>query len=225
VAGGGYLANDGTTYPLIATSGDSGSSWAYTLDANGPTPSNLFSGFFNGVSCSGSHCVAAGEYQTSAHQYLMIATSTNSGGSWTYTLDGSSNPPAGGDNGGAFKAVNCSGSICVAGGSYITNVATNYPVIASSIDGGSLWTYTLDSSTSLPLPSDYNGNGSFFAVTCSGQICVAGGQYQNNTGITYPLIASSKNGGGSWTYSFDSSTSPLPSGFFSNGVFEGTSIQ
>ena len=112
--------------------------------------------------------VAAGSYQdTNETSYPLLATSSDSGASWVYTLDSATSPsvPSRFSNDGSFNGVSCRGLNCVAAGSYTSTngISQNpeYPLLATSSDGGVSWTYTLDSTTSPSVPSDYSNNARF----------------------------------------------------------------
>ncbi|MFI4919073.1 MAG: hypothetical protein ACHP65_05920, partial [Legionellales bacterium] len=212
-------------YPLIASSKDGGNTWSYTLDSATATsvPADFNSGgSFNSVSCSGQTCVAAGSYSNgSSVQYPLIASSKDGGNTWSYTLDSvtATSVPANFNNGGNFNNVSCSGLACIAAGAYSNNAGVQYPLIASSKDGGNTWTYTLDNATATSVPADFNNSGNFNSASCGGQVCVAAGSYSNNTGVQveYPLIASSQDGGNTWSYTLDSTTATsVPADFNPN---------
>jgi hypothetical protein len=87
----------------------------------------------------------------------------------------------------------------VASGSY-SNGTNVYPLLAKSMDGGVSWSYAIDSLT----PTLPNGttSGHFTSANCSGQTCLAAGQYSNDSKV-YPLLALSTDGGASWSYRID----------------------
>ena len=226
IAAGQYLSSDNLTYPYIATSTDNGISWIPTLDSstNSSLPTNYQqNGVFNSVTCTNNNCIAVGNYySTSNIQYPLITTSTNSGLTWETTLDYTL-LPSNYIRGGQFNSVTCSNTNCVAVGMYTKSELKGYPLIATSVNSGLSWTYTLDDSMPATAPSGYFNNGKFSDVACTGSHCVAVGSYQSkigNTPFNFPLIASSNNSGQSWTYTLDRSTSSeLPSDFSKSSVF------
>lgn len=153
VAAGSY--NDGTTKrPLLAFSNDSGQTWTYPAATNAPvfSPVNLHpfvnSGeFWDGaLSCSGTTCVAGGQYFDGTILRPMLAVTSDSGATWTFpasvtelNFSPSATHPFGGTYA-EFYAVNCSGSVCTAGGSYNDGVAER-PMIGVSQDSGLTWTF------------------------------------------------------------------------------------
>lgn len=221
-------------YPLLASSPDGGATWAYMIDSSTPmVPAEYYnqgaSNGFNGSSCAGQNCIAAGSYQTTAlnnPSYPLLASSANGGTTWAYTIDSQTTPSVPSDytSSGSFRTASCAGLNCIAAGSYQTVAMTNptYPLLVSSINGGATWTYTIDSATP-GLPTDYNSGvligtaiGVFASSTCNGLICVAAGGYQSNTTTSYPFLASSTNGGTTWTFPITSTT--LPADYYGNGI-------
>ena len=231
VAGNYSVDSSISLYPLLATSANGGATWTYTIDSNTPrVPAGYYGqGVFNASSCAGLNCIAAGSYQTTAMNnptYPLLASSTNGGTTWTYTIDSQTTPsvPTNYTLSGSFQATSCAGLHCIAAGSYQTGAVTNptYPLLASSTDGGRTWTYTIDS-TSPGLPMDYNSGvligtaiGVFSSATCNGLTCVAAGSYQSNNTKTYPFLASSTNGGATWSFPITRATTPTD--YYDNGI-------
>ena len=101
----------------------------------------------------------------------MVASSADAGKTWTYTIDNQTSPsvPAGFTNSGYFNSANCNGFICVATGYYLggsNQPYIQYPLIASSTDGGASWKYTLDSAQPTR-PSDYYTAGVFYSASAN----------------------------------------------------------
>ncbi|MCW8408822.1 glycoside hydrolase [Legionella sp. PATHC035] len=217
VTGGFYTDSLNTQYPILAHSQNGGTSWTYVIDKSKSLPLGYAgSGVFSGVSCSGLHCVAGGQYADSSIRYPLLAYSQNGGATWTYAIDQSKTLPSGFANLGTFYSVGCSGLNCVAGGQYSDGL-TQYPLLAYSQNGGATWTYTIEKGKNLP--AGFANGGLFFNVNCSGLNCVAGGQYSDGS-IVYPLLASSLDGGTTWTYTIEKAKN-LPSGFTDKGTFLG----
>ncbi|KTC81164.1 BNR/Asp-box repeat containing protein [Legionella cherrii] len=215
VAGGFYADSLNTQYPILANSQNGGTTWTYVIDKSKSLPTGYAgSGVFYGVSCSGLHCVAGGQYADSSIRYPILAYSQNGGATWTYAIDKSKTLPSGFANLGTFYSVSCSGLNCVAGGQYSDGL-TQYPLLAYSQNGGATWTYTIEKGKNLP--AGFADGGLFFSVNCSGLNCVAGGQYSDGS-ILYPLLASSQDGGTTWTYTIAKGKN-LPAGFTDNGTF------
>lgn len=223
VVGGQYFSDDlnNTLYPLLAMSTNGGLNWTYTIDSSSPTtqPANYDNyGLFNTTSCSSNNCIAAGQYNDGTTTYPLLATSTQDNASWIYTID-STTLPSNYDSLGIFNASSCSDSTCIAAGKYVINISgTNqYPLLANSSDGGLSWVYAIDSSSGT-LPQDYSSGGEFNGASCSGNNCIAAGQY-SNINSQYPLLAASSDGGTTWVDKIDSNSSTN----FINGAFTSAS--
>ena len=231
----GY-SNDGNTlisYPLIVSATNTGASWSIILGTSSSTaglPSDYHSNGVLDACFSGSTAFAVGSYSNSSYDiYPLIMTSTNSGDTWTSTLDSSNissvlGPYYGQANLYGITCLSDTPTTCIAVGSYMSTSTTRYPFIVISTNSGSTW-----SNSTLTLPSDYDSTSSGFTnqqallgITCSGSTCVAMGNYMStNNSIVYPLIVTSTNSGGSWTSTLDSSTPSLPSGYsgYPNGLY------
>lgn len=206
IAVGYYGTNISKSYGMIATSQDKGLSWNYTLDSSNVPVDYDNSESLNAASCVGSICVTAGEYyDINSNRYGLAATSSDNGGTWNYTIT-SANPAPGYTAYARFSGVSCTSSSCVIVGQY-TAGANEYPMIATSVNGGTSWSYTLDNSS--PTPTGYTNNASLTNVSCQGSNCVAGGMYI--TATDYALIAFSSDAGANWTYTLDNTQ--LPSDF------------
>ena len=235
IAAGTYsVASPPRLYPLLATSSTGGTTWLYTIDSNTPmVPAGYYNqgvlNGFNGSSCAGLNCIAVGSYQTVAMNnptYPLVASSTNGGATWVYTIDSHTSPSVPSDytSSGSFISASCAGLNCIAAGSYQTVAMNNptYPLVASSTNGGATWAYTIDNATS-GLPMDYKSGvligtamGVFASSTCNGLTCIAAGSYQSINMKAYPFLASSTNGGTTWTFPITSNT--LPADYYGSGI-------
>ncbi len=134
----------------------------------------------------------------------LLAQTSN--GTWSYPASFINNFPASP----AFTrpdvyTTSCSGNLCVAVGE--DNSSEEFGFVGVSTDGGINWTFPIGATSTYP--SDYNGEIGFNGASCVGNTCVAVGQYFENTNETMdPLIATSTNGGSTWTYTADSSNLP-----------------
>ena len=228
VAVGSYLEeNLSSNFQLAAESVGNSTTWNYVIDSSDSYPTDEIGGQFRSVSCDGSNCIAAGNYDNKTLPYPLLAVSTSAGGSWSYVVDGStpSTPPNNYGGQGIFVSASCSGLNCIAGGSYIDSVSGNtYPLLAASINGGQAWKYVIDSGSNA-LPTDYlTGNG-FNSVSCTGLYCTAAGQYTSSS-VTPPnnaLLLESIDGGQTWTTVVDSTlpTTP-PHNYEGAGIFYAT---
>lgn len=242
-----------STFPLLARSIDGGASWTYILDStNVPArPTNYNdSGVFNTTSCDGINCVAAGNYKgpdldappSPRVMFPLLAHSSDIGLTWAYVID-RDNPaihPFQYASNGNFNSASCSGNICVAVGRYIAIINQQghafyaYPLLANSTDGGTTWAYRIDGTATPPggpgfttlLPADYYNLGVFNSATCTGLNCITAGQYSVSftaAGPLYPFLAYSTDGGITWSYSIDSTHTPLPADYNNQGILKTTS--
>ncbi|MFJ1268660.1 sialidase family protein [Legionella lytica] len=221
VASGSYLPTSGDIKPLVMSSSNNGATWGASLSSISPTPpAGFLSGQINGVSCSGSVCVAVGTFTSSA-AYPLAATSSNAGQTWSYTITAATPQlPADffpGDNS-YFSGVSCSGTICIAVGSYLKDSANSFPLLAASSNGGQSWTYRVNSTYPL-LTGDTMENGYFNTASCKGTYCMAAGTYTSTSGTSYPLVAVSSDGGVTWVYKVDAVFPALPADYSYGGVF------
>ncbi|USQ15261.1 hypothetical protein J2N86_14965 (plasmid) [Legionella lytica] len=218
---GSYRATDGNTYSMLAQSTDGGALWSYKLDSATVLPTGFSNnGQFASASCSGSTCTAVGSYRaTDGKTYSMLAQSTDGGAHWSYKLDSATVLPTGFSNNGQFASTSCSGSTCTAVGSYRATDGNTYSMLAQSTDGGTHWSYKLDSATVLPM--GFSNNGQFASTNCSGSTYTAVGSYTATDGSTYPMLAQSTDGGNHWSYKLDNATT-LPGDFNGTGTFLST---
>lgn len=133
--------------------------------------------------------IAGGTYNnTLGIRYPFVAKSTDGGAHWNYILDSSNTSiPADFNTISNFNQPICNGANCIFSGQYTTNGMSNKPLLASSQDGGTTWTYTITSTTPA-LPGDFISDGILYNGSCSGHNCIAGGTYYNGTNY-FPLIA------------------------------------
>lgn len=231
-AAGKYVTNsDSYIYPLLVLSKDGGTTWDAKITSLTPALPDDYLTFanyqvFNSVSCSGQACVAGGQYLSKSPcslQFPLLAASTDGGNTWSYqitsNIDSEISDYA---DGGGFNSVSCTGLLCVAVGQYTSEDTYQYPLLATSEDGGMTWKYRITSLTN-NLPANAT-QGVFNSVTCIGNNCVAGGRY--NDGTTFvPWIAVSNDGGKTWKFTLDSQTNPsVPVGYNSDGNFTGTTM-
>lgn len=221
IAVGSYDDFSLVTYPWVGLSTNNGSTWTFPIDSNTLVDDYSGNGVFYSASCSGKTCVAAGSYRNNENNtYPLVMTSSDQGQTWTYTMD-SSKPllPADFLSSGGFGQVYsaaCSGDICVVGGVY-QNENGAFPLLANSSNGGKTWTYRITSSYP-KMTSDTMVEGNFKVVQCKGTTCFAAGGYSNGT-KNYPLLAVSRDGGITWSYSINSVYPTLSSDYQDNGLF------
>ncbi|MFC3909187.1 hypothetical protein ACFORL_08900 [Legionella dresdenensis] len=221
IAAGMY--SDGiSTYPLLAASQDSGNTWSYAADVSStslPVPF-VYGGFNGGASCSGNTCIATGYYDDGTVILPLLALSQDGGVTWTYPTDIRTALPSPFNYGFFGKGASCSGSVCIAGGTYNDGIQ-NRPLLALSQDGGVSWSYPAAISSGA-LPSPFNYGYLIGGAQCQGLICTASGYYSN--GLTeLPLLALSQDGGTTWSYPA-AITSSLPVSYLSAYFLGGSSV-
>ncbi|HHF7368023.1 TPA: hypothetical protein ACPSKY_003174 [Legionella bozemanae] len=251
VASGSYSDIDGVVYPLLIITTDKGAHWSYKIAKSYPQlPSdfdinpNSRGGNFNDSSCSGYFCAAAGSYtalNASGNQiiYPLLASSSDGGTSWSYTITSSNLPPNFNSTGavpnpfpsGHFNSASCSGMNCVAAGSYnvynpSADITIQYPMLASSLNGGISWTYPINNGNPPPNfdadASHFPPGGQFNSVSCNGNICIGVGSYfvyESSAGqdVSYPFLALSTDSGAHWSYKITNTMPQLPNDFDMNG--------
>ncbi|MFA6038183.1 MAG: hypothetical protein WC748_08710 [Legionellales bacterium] len=243
---GGQYQNGSIKYPLLLVNSDvSGSgTWQAVIDSTHPgnLPTDFHdNGIFFSVACGLDVCIAGGQYSNGAvaGYYPMLVVNQDVGGSGTwhqYVMDSTSGLPedATGHGDSQFnyiKGTSCSNDICTAAGNYITT-NNNYPLLTLSTNVGTdnVWNIIVDATTdycnnypnSSCLPSAYLTNGAFLAVSCSGNLCTAGGGYIGSDGVDYPVLIMSSNVSepGTWDY-FTEKGLGLPNNFTNGGSFFG----
>lgn len=225
-----------TTYPLLLSSHDGGTTW--TSPVNGSNIRSYVTDYTNnnfgnnsiyqGANCFGETCAAAGKYLTNSSQfyYPLVMISKDGGTNWNVAID-SNTPELPIDYltsavNEVLNSVSCSGQACAAGGQYLSMSGPQYPLLAASSDGGTTWTYKISNNiTTLLL--DYQNEGSFNSVSCSGLTCIAAGQYQSNDNKYYPLLITSSDGGNIWNVEIARFASNLPASYQDGGIFNSAS--
>lgn len=212
-------------FPLIASSTNGGQSWLYTMTSASPAVPTACVGQYLGntvahvtsVSCSGSHCIAAGECSISFNDNgPLLASSSTGGQTWTYAVTPTSPSLPNNTVASRFSGASCSGLTCIAVGSHRLNTNDTFPLVGYSHDGGVTWSYARNLDQGLPtncLHASAFGftSASLQSASCNGRQCIAAGVCQTTTG-NLPLVVSSFDGGSSWSYTIPSSGSTLPNG-------------
>jgi len=196
--------------PLLALSQDLGTTWVYPESITEPvfTPHNTYpfdSGQFKDASCYGSICIAVGSYKSGKIDRPLLALSQNTGGTWTYPESITTLFP------GELNSASCNGSTCIAVGSYDKGDDSFYgPLLALSQDSGVTWTYPKSILTPnfTPHTTYPFRKGEFKSASCSGNVCVAVGSYEQDEGSYRPLLAMSQDSGTTWIYP-ESITAPI----------------
>lgn len=193
---------------------------------------------------SSNSLIAAGNYLNAPTAiFPLLANSTNNGPTWNYTI--TSNPatlPADYRStlpalilGNIFLSTTCDGLKCIVAGQYNNGpfafpLTTVFPLLATSNDGGTNWTYRITSNLAT-LPAGYIQQGGFRSVYCDKNNCVVAGDYKRYTyyslmtPIMLPVVAHSIDNGVTWTYNQDlevTSPTQTPYNFANNGTFKST---
>ena len=201
---GAYSDVNGNSVPAAVRSTDGGVSWSQQVFT---PPTNFTVGEFDSVSCLDNTCTASGGYFTSGStEQFAIANSSDSGNTWSQQTLPLLSPYLQGE----LYGISCSGSSCVAVGSYADNMS-NYAALAYSSNSGSTWSQVV-----LPLLSGIEGE-SLTGVSCIGLFCLAVGEY-STVSQQLPGVAVSRDGGSTWTQA----TLALPNSY-SDGVLNGVS--
>ena len=210
-----YYNSAGYIYPFVASSanGNSSSAWDFSLNSSSLPSDFGGTSFLTSSSCSGATCVASGYYTgLTGKQYPLVATSTNSGASWSYTLTSANLPNDFSNNAyltSSSSTVSNDGNsrLYAVAGYYFNSSNNQSPLIATSTDGGT-WTYA-----SLPaVKGAYLGG-----ISCTISYCVAGGSYIDSNNKTQPLILQRFNGG-AWTQITSFNNLPSDSDFYAGSV-------
>lgn len=215
-----------TNYPLIARGTNHGTQWANSVTGSFPLPADYSTlSNFPGAAASGTNFVAAGSYYpTSGDVKPLVLSSSDNGITWRLALTSTTPVPPPGLTAGQLQAVSCSGSVCVAVGTFSSGAS--YPLAATSSNAGRTWSYTINATTP-QLPSDFfaGDNNYFYGVSCSGNICIAAGSYLKDSTTSAPLLAASSDGGKTWTYRINSTYPVLVGDTMDNGYFNTASCQ
>ncbi len=220
---GSYLAFDFNVYPCIAHTND-GVNWTFTYDSTtAPTDFTNTNDGFNSVSCSGPICVAGGSYISliSGQTSLLLAQSLDGGQSWSNVVDSTHLVPSNYGSSAVFLAVKCTGTLCIAAGSYFTALGVQVPVMMqNSLVGLPGWQIEVDDSPALR-PPGFLDQGTFWTADCSAETCFAAGKYSDDGASIWPVLIETTDAGATWHYSIYNNPATLPSNFTSLGTFCG----
>lgn len=211
IAAGSYIDGsdlpDGIQRPLLAVWQSTNQTWKYPESINAPiyTPNNTYPflryGAFNGASCYGNVCIAAGQGEDSFKQRPLLAISQNSGTTWSYpesiaaiVFTPNLHPF---DNLAFLFGASCYDNMCIASGQYRSG-GVRRPLLAVSQDSGSNWIFP--GSITEPVFTDEFINGVLSSASCSGSACIAVGKYVSTSGITRPLLALNQKPNTDWIY-------------------------
>lgn len=200
IAVGNYKNTSTIQTPLIFLS-PSGSAWS---PVSTTLPSDFSSnGLLASSSCTGINCIGAGIYNNGAVNKPLIVFTSNAGSSWSSVT---APVPVNFASSASVKASTCEGSTCVVNGIYLSNTAALEILLLVSKDSGNTW------STVTPTLPAHNLVAQT-SVVCTGNTCIAGGNYTDTSNVELPLLLVSNNSGTSWT----AATLPLPTGYLGLG--------
>ena len=201
MAAGQFKDASGYDQAMTETSTDGGVNWSLAQPATfAPNLQNSSpNAFFNSVSCSGSSCVAAGQFKDASGRYQAMTESSSDGGvTWGLAQPAifapnvqNSSPHA------AFYSVSCSSSTCVAAGQFADRSGHEQAMTETSTDGGVTWglaqpaTYAPNLQSTLPYAF-------FDSVSCSVSSCVAAGRFADGSGHDQAMTETSTDGGVNW---------------------------
>jgi hypothetical protein len=207
----GYYTDTTSLAPLIAHSTNAGLTWVQNFLPL-LNPALYVYGYFAGVDCSGSNCVAAGSYLTQDfNQHSSVAYSMDGGNTWFQQVL----PIVEGTFSNQLNGVSCIGLSCIAVGDYISDSSNNdYPGIAITHDGGVTWSNSILQT----FPAPYT-QGEWQAISCTTAYCVAVGYYSNVSYSGYLGVAMSSDFGKTWAQQ----ALPLPTdpSGITNGLLKG----
>ncbi len=182
-----------------------GGAWSVVAGLPNPGADNLL----QGVSCSGTVCVAVGyAAQPTGQTQSVILVSDTSGQTWTQE----SVPQASTSNN-WLSGVSCdSPASCVAVGYATDPGGINLAQALVTTDGGAHWTLA-----SVPHPGAGTNGETLQGVSCVGAQCVAVGQYASAYWTEQNEVLVSTNGGFSWSLQ----SAPQPAGAYSDQMLNG----
>ncbi len=219
LASGTYNDSDLAFFPLLVQNKNGTVTYPSTIITNLPTNPTYSMPYLFATSCNANICISVGDDNSNGINPL-VAFSGTGGDTWTYPIGGVGSWPTDFNPGsaGIFSAASCTTNLCIAGGTYTDlNTAFPHPFIAQYKSGS--WTYPI---TAQNPPPNFDIFGRFNNVSCMDSTCIAVGTYQNISSIAFPLIAETTDGGTTWNYVVDNTTT-LPSNYANHGEFFGAS--
>ena len=177
-----------------------GGAWSMVAGLPDPGADNLL----QGVSCSGSTCVAVGyAAQPTGQTANVVLVSDTAGATWTQE-----SVPQPGVSNNWLSGVSCgSPTSCVAVGYATDPGGINLAEALVTTDGGAHWT-----AASVPHPGAATNGETLQGVSCVGAQCVAVGQYASQNWTEQNEVLVSTNGGYTWTLQ----SAPQPAGAYAD---------
>lgn len=184
---------------LIAHSINGGLTWAQQILAE--IDGYVFTGG-QGVSCTGSTCVAVGAITDEVRTQSWVASTRNGGATWSQQAL----PYLTNIDYQQLQGVSCTSAACIAVGDYSDSEGVSHPGVAISRNNGSTWSQTILDIVSPFQQSYYSG------ISCTSSYCVAVGFAGNSTGSNhngYSAVAITTDQGITWRQQ----TLAMPTGF------------
>lgn len=190
---------------------------------------------------SQSYIFAAGAYtDTNSVQRPLIVMSSNNGSQWIYpasvnevifTPDNATHPFS---DSGDLNDITCTGATCIAVGQYNDTTPRSRPMLALTTNHGTDWTFPSVIPDVAVIATHSVNYAQLNAATCTSSLCLAAGNFCDLLNVCYPMVVSSSDNGGSWSYADSaaqiifvpdnashprSATAADPSGFNSTSCF------
>jgi hypothetical protein len=215
VAVGSYVSSTGgiNEAPLIAQGTNTGAGWTYEVTSAQNPADYVAIGTTNltGAACGTSACIAVGEYSSVVSgdtQEVPLIYQSISGGTWTIVASNTIGvgPSLPTNFNASLVSAGCSGTLCVAAGTYLDALSGNtLPLILVSNNGGSTFTVATNPTSPEGLTVVTVG-----ATSCQGTFCTVAANYSDGTN-NQPLIIQTTNNGTTFTYPVSAGTPTEPS--------------
>lgn len=190
IAAGEYSNQEKQRLPWLVRSDKTGSNWKTSI-LN--FPADLNGGYFQGIQCYESLCIAAGNYLDGTYTKPLLMKSTDQGKTW----HSASIPMPENHKEGMLAQISCEKEWCIAAG-MLTEGYRSWPFLVYSNDTGAHWHYSeYVSHTGLP-ETFFSGELTYTA--CNSLQCIAVGSYETHAG-SHPLLVVSQDKGKTWHYS------------------------
>lgn len=189
VAAGNYSTNYEDAHALLVVSEDKGRSWTFVKEI--PDLSNLKSLFIEDLIYTNGSFIAVGGYsKNDGFLESLIVVSNDKGHSWSLVKDISGSQSK---KSGWLNSISCTDSTCVAGGNGFYESGLNFGLtLLVSKDNGKSWGL-------IPYVAGITYTPDINVVQCSGNNCVAMGNFADNIDYSHPALLTSNDKGQSWS--------------------------
>ncbi len=158
--------------PLFLMSSDYGKNWYVNKNISGLP--EMIGGHASSISCTDKMCVAGGSYEDRGIRYVpMLLTSYDHGQSWSYVHNLPLPVSMPNTAEGYLSAVECTGGICITGGSYLPSGIEQKLMLFRSENNGQSWLLT---KAITGLPANMSKIHLKY-IKCNNNACVATGWY------------------------------------------------